>query len=98
VIDETPCECLTIELARSFTAQNVTDVLQYLFAIRGTPQHLGSDNGPEFVAKSVCRWRLHYIHHRIHRALDYQTPAPCGAGCVFPVSITPQPPEHSHVS
>ena len=23
---------------------------------RGTPQHIRSDNGPEFVAKAVCRW------------------------------------------
>ena len=34
VIDETTRECLAIEVARSFTAQDVTDVLQYLFAVR----------------------------------------------------------------
>ena len=56
VIDETTRECLTIEVARSFTAQDVTGVLQYLFAVRGTPQHIRSDNGPEFVAKTVRRW------------------------------------------
>ena len=41
-------------------------VLQYLFAVRGTPDHLRSDNlgndnlrndtGPEFVSKIICRW------------------------------------------
>ena len=36
VIDETTRECLAIEVARSFTAQDVTGVLQYLFAVRGT--------------------------------------------------------------
>ena len=46
----------------------------------------------------IDRWRLDYIHHRIHRALDYQTAAPRTSGCVFPVSITPQSPEYSHVS
>jgi transposase InsO family protein len=34
----------------------VIGVLQYLFAVRGIPQHIRSDNGPEFVAKAVCRW------------------------------------------
>ena len=56
VIDEYTRECLAIEGARSFTAQDVIGVLQYLFAVRGTPQHIRSDNGPEFVAKTVRRW------------------------------------------
>ena len=56
VIDEYTRECLAIEVGRSFTAQDVIGVLQYLFAVRGTPQHIRSDNGPEFVAKAVCRW------------------------------------------
>ena len=30
--------------------------LQYLFAIRGAPEHVRSDNGPEFVAKELQRW------------------------------------------
>jgi len=55
-IDEYTRECLAIEAARSFTAQDVIGVLQYLFAVRGTPQHIRSDNGPEFVAKSVRHW------------------------------------------
>ena len=53
VIDETTRECLAIEVVRSFTAQDVTSVLQYVFAVRDTPQHIRSDNGPEFVAKTV---------------------------------------------
>jgi putative transposase len=56
VIDEFTRECLAIEVARSFTAQDVVGVLQYLFAIRGVPHHIRSDNGPEFVAKTVRRW------------------------------------------
>ena len=34
VIDEYMRECLAIEVARSFTAQDVIGVLQYLFAVR----------------------------------------------------------------
>ena len=56
VIDEFTRECLAIEVGRSFTAQDVVNVLQYLFAVRGTPEHLRSDNGPEFVAKVVRKW------------------------------------------
>ena len=56
VIDEYTRESLAIEVARLFTAQDVIGVLRYLFAIRGTPAHIRSDNGPEFVAKSICRW------------------------------------------
>jgi len=31
-------------------------VLGYLFAVRGVPEHIRSDNGPEFVAHAVTRW------------------------------------------
>ncbi len=36
--------------------QGVIGVLQYLFAVRGTPEHIRSENGPEFVSKVICRW------------------------------------------
>ncbi len=61
VIDEFTRECLAIDVGRSFSAQDVVGVLQYLFAVRGTPEHirsdsLGNDTGPEFVSKVICRW------------------------------------------
>jgi putative transposase len=56
VIDEFTRESLAIEVARSFKAMQVVEVLQYLFAIRGAPEHIRSDNGPEFVARAVTRW------------------------------------------
>ena len=56
VIDEFTRECLAIEVARSFTARDVIMTLQYLFAVRGAPEHLRSDNGPEFVAKEIPEW------------------------------------------
>ena len=56
VIDEFTRECLAIEVARSFAARDVILTLQYLFAVRGAPEHVRSDNGPEFVAKEVQQW------------------------------------------
>lgn len=35
---------------------DVIDVLSDLFILRGVPSHIRSDNGPEFIAKSVREW------------------------------------------
>ena len=56
VLDEFTRESLAIEVAWSFTAAQVVEVLGYLFAVRGVPEHLRSDNGPEFMAHAVTRW------------------------------------------
>jgi len=56
VIDEFTRECLALEPARSFKARDVILTLQYLFAVRGAPEHIRSDNGPEFVAQEIQRW------------------------------------------
>ena len=56
VIDEFTRESLAIEVAWSFKSRQVTEVLQYLFAVRGAPEHIRSDNGPEFVARAVTQW------------------------------------------
>jgi transposase InsO family protein len=37
-------------------AHHVLEVLADLFAAHGPPEHLRSDNGPEFTAKLVRRW------------------------------------------
>ena len=56
VIDEFTRECLAIEVGRTFTSREVILTLEYLFALRGVPRHIRSDNGPEFVAEAVQRW------------------------------------------
>ena len=53
VLDEFTREALAIEVGRLFMAQNVILTLQFLFAVRGAPQHIRSDNSPEFVAKNI---------------------------------------------
>jgi putative transposase len=56
ILDEHTRECLTIDVAKRITAQDVIDVLRYLFLIRGEPDYIRSDNGPEFTAKKVKKW------------------------------------------
>ena len=56
VIDEYTRECLAIGVARQIRSDDVLDLLAKLFALRGTPEHLRSDNGPEFCAQAVRNW------------------------------------------
>jgi putative transposase len=56
VVDEYTRECLALEVGRGLTAGRVIGVLERLFADRGLPGHVRSDNGPEFIAAAVRRW------------------------------------------
>jgi putative transposase len=56
VVDEYTRECLAIHVARKITAFEVIEQLADLFVIRGTPEHLRSDNGSEFTATIVRSW------------------------------------------
>ncbi len=56
VIDEYTRECLAIRVARRIRSEEVLELLAELFALRGTPEHLRSDNGPEFCARVVREW------------------------------------------
>tara|TARA_Y100001954_G_C15828289_1_gene613406 strand:- start:9557 stop:10072 length:516 start_codon:yes stop_codon:yes gene_type:complete len=56
VIDEYTRECLAIDVARSLKSEDVLYRLSRLFVERGAPDHIRSDNGPEFTAKAVRKW------------------------------------------
>lgn len=56
VIDEFTHESLAIRVERKLKSTDVIDVLSDLFILRGVPEHVRSDNGPEFVAKAVQEW------------------------------------------
>ncbi len=56
VIDEFSRECLAMKVARSIKSQDVLDCLSDLFLIRWVPEHIRSDNGPEFTADAVRKW------------------------------------------
>ena len=56
ILDEYTRECLAIRVDRKLDSSNVIDALTDLFIMRGFPEYIRSDNGPEFVAKSVRDW------------------------------------------
>jgi putative transposase len=56
VIDEYTRECLAIRVQRRMTSHDVLYLLSELFLEHGIPEHIRSDNGPEFVAKAVRQW------------------------------------------
>jgi len=63
VLDEYTRECLTIHIARSISSRQVIQVLEWLFLLRGAPDYLRSDNGPEFIAYALKDWlRDHHCH------------------------------------
>ena len=56
IIDEFTHECLAIRVSRRLKSIDVIDAISDLFILRGVPEHIRSDNGPEFVAKAVQKW------------------------------------------
>jgi transposase InsO family protein len=56
VIDEYSKEALATVPARRYRAEDVLDVLADLFLLHGPPEHIRSDNGPEFAAKAIRDW------------------------------------------
>jgi len=56
IIDEFTRECLRIKVNRRISSQDMIDELFNLFIFRGIPEHIRSDNGPEFTARAVRRW------------------------------------------
>ena len=55
-MDEYTRESLAIDVARSFSGRDVVELLRYLFAVRGYPAYIRSDNGPEFISSAVQKW------------------------------------------
>jgi putative transposase len=56
VIDEFTRRCLAIVVARKLKSDDVLHCLTDLFVAHGPPEHIRSDNGPEFVARNVRGW------------------------------------------
>ncbi len=58
IMDEYTRESLCIKVARSITAEDVIHQLADLFVQKGVPEHIRSDNAPEFTAKAIRKWLM----------------------------------------
>jgi transposase InsO family protein len=56
VIDEFSRECLAIRAARKMRSDHVLELLAELFTMNGVPEHIRSDNGPEFTSRAIRGW------------------------------------------
>jgi putative transposase len=56
VIDEYTRECLALRVARRLGSLQVIETLADVMLVRGIPEHIRSDNGPEFIAQELRKW------------------------------------------
>ena len=56
MMDEYTRECLAIRVERKLSSEEVNETLADLFVQRGVPEYLRSDNGPEFVVRTLREW------------------------------------------
>ena len=56
LIDEFTRECLAIRVARRINSLGVLETMADAMLVRGIPEHIRSDNGPEMTAKVVRSW------------------------------------------
>jgi transposase InsO family protein len=56
VVDEFTRQCHAIRVEPRMGSHQVIETLEQLFALHGRPEHIRSDNGPEFVAHAVQHW------------------------------------------
>lgn len=69
VVDDFSRESLAIEVGQSITGEQVVAVMNRLTAVRGVPQRIRVDNGPEFVSRALDQWA--YLNQVI---LDFSRP------------------------
>jgi putative transposase len=56
LIDEHTRECLLVRSERRWSSAKVIEALADVMLLKGVPEHIRSDNGPEFVARDLRKW------------------------------------------
>jgi putative transposase len=56
IVDDHTREALAMGMGRTGTADDLVEVLAGLVAVRGAPEHLRADNGPELIAWALWEW------------------------------------------
>jgi putative transposase len=60
VLDAFTRECLALEVDTGFASRRVTRVLEQIIALRGCPQAIRCDNGPELTSRHFLSWALEW--------------------------------------
>ena len=68
LMDEHTRECLAMHVAWSIRAVDVITVVEAAMARYGVPEHLRSDNGPEFIAYAIQDWLERSGQDDLHQA------------------------------
>jgi len=56
LIDECTRKCLAIRVERRLNSYDLIETLADLMLMHGIPEHMRSDNGPEFIAERLRKW------------------------------------------
>jgi transposase InsO family protein len=56
LIDEYTRKCLALRVARRLNSYDLIETLADVMLVYGVPEHIRSDNGPEFVALKLRKW------------------------------------------
>jgi putative transposase len=52
-VNEHTRRCITLDVSRNMTSEDVINRLAELFTIYAVPEHIRSDNGTEFIGKAI---------------------------------------------
>ena len=77
-MDEYTRQCRSINVARRLKSDQVLERLMDLFIRRGIPEHIRSDNGSEFTARTVREW----LNRLGVRTLYIEPGSPWENGCI----------------
>ena len=66
VVDAYTRECLALEADTSFASRRVTRVLEEIMGLRGRPQSIRCDNGPELTSRHFLAWCLEQRIELVH--------------------------------
>ncbi|MFO0425218.1 MAG: IS3 family transposase [Planctomyces sp.] len=56
IVDEYTRRCICLDVSQRIRSEDLINRMSELFVMYGAPKQIRSDNGPEFIAKSVQSW------------------------------------------
>ena len=56
IVDEYTRRCICLDVSQSIRSEDLINRMSELFVMYGAPKQIRSDNGPEFISKSLQSW------------------------------------------